>query len=466
MSKATKRWRDVFAASETLQRIRPAHTDEYINNPHCGWATFQRFNGDPLEPDTSWHDDRGPVVFSKKTPARLTVERYLPTRIAYCRWPWGVLEPEPGHIRFDIIDAALETARRRGQTLQLRTQPFVHADLPEWFIKSGAKLTHTGEHAGRAILEPDGNDPLYIKLWGRHIRALGERYDGHPDLESFDVAYAGRFGEMGGNANPESSRRLVDFYLRAFRKTMLLLMISTHGCRYAAGLGRANVGWRGDGFMDPKFSGKGLMPDGLNWNHMWDVYPVDIFEYGVADMWKTAPMTIEPHATLVHMLDHGGDIDWQLEHCLKYHPSVYMHKSVYIPENVMDKVTAFAKRLGYRFCLHQMTLPLEARPGQRVDTVVTIDNKGVAPIYRPYRFALRFSQGRRSVVVPFKQDIRRWLPDYSSFRESFVVPRGLKKGEAKILCGIIDDRDEPVVRMAIKAVDSDGWHPLTSVDIV
>jgi hypothetical protein len=142
-----------------------------------------------------------------------------------------------------------------------------------------------------------------------------------------------------------------------------------------------------------------------------------------------------------------------------------MHKSVRIPEKWADKVEAFAKKLGYRFYLHQMILPLEAKPGQRIKAIATIDNKGVAPIYRPYQFALRFSQGTNHQIVPLKQDIRAWLPDYSSFEESFAFPRQLKRGEVKVSCGIIHD-GKPVVRLAIKAVDKDGWHPLTSMDVV
>ena len=166
--------------------------------------------------------------------------------------------------------------------------------------------------------------------------------------------------------------------------------------------------------------------------------------------------------------------DWQveglLEMLLKYHPTIFMHKSVPIPPEWREPVERFAKRLGYRFALHQMILPLSARAGERVATTVTIDNRGVAPIYRPYTFALRFSQGRGHHVVPLSPDIRTWMPDYSSFRETFTIPRGLRKGEAAVSCGIIRDGKSngpagPVVRLAIQAVDKDGWHPLTKIDV-
>jgi hypothetical protein len=493
-----KRWRDAFSAEEKQQRVRPEATDEYLNNPHTGWATFQRFAGDPLQEDASWHDDLGPVKFPRQRPARIPTAGDLPTSVSYCRWPWAVLEPEKGRIRFDILDAALSAARRVGQTLQVRFEPYTKkvdysvtpptsrrhpegasVDVPPWYWDTGATWLDKAVYAAN---EPDSNDALYLKHWSDFVRGFARRYDGHPDLESVDVSYAGFWGESGGNASAESSAKLVDAYLRAFRKTTLLSMISTHGCRHAAKVSDRPMGWRGDGFLDPKYRAKGHCPDGLVWNHMWDVYPVDIFDYGIAEAWKTAPVTIEPHATLVHLLPpsarkrwphvtagqlkHG---EWQveplLEMLLKYHPTIFMHKSVPIPPEWREAVEAFAKRLGYRFYLHQMILPLSARPGERVQTTVTIDNRGVAPIYRPYQFALRFSQGRTHHVVPFNQDIRAWMPDYNSFRETFTIPRGLSKGEAAVSCGIVHD-DKPVVRLAIKAVDKDGWHPLTKIDVV
>jgi hypothetical protein len=110
-------------------------------------------------------------------------------------------------------------------------------------------------------------------------------------------------------------------------------------------------------------------------------------------------------------------------------------------------------------------VPLEARTGQECQVAVVIDNKGVAPLYRPYRLALRFSQGRTHRVVCLAQDVRQLLPDLTHFRESFTLPAGLQPGEAKVSLGIIDSRQTPAVRLAIKAVDADGWHPLTSIDV-
>jgi len=463
---ASTSWRAGFAATEKMQRVRPESTEEELSNPHRGWATFQRFLGDPLQFDNSWHDDWGPVVFPNGVPKRKHYKGDLPSTVAYCRWPWGVLEPEKGKIRYDIIEKTLQTAEKRGQTVQIRTEPFVHADFPEWFLKAGIKFKEIGTYNGKSVVEPDFNEPVYIKNWSEHIKALGKKFDGDPRLESFDVSYAGRFGEMGGNATYRSSAKLVDAYRSAFKKTTLLSMISTEGCRYASTLKSAQFGWRGDGFMDIKNKGKGFVPDGLGWNHMWDVFPSDIYEYGLAEKWKTAPMTMEPYATIYHCYINGWDIDWLLEHSLKYHPTIFMNKSTVIPAKWHAKVQAFAKKLGYRFYLHQLILPLSVKGGERITVPIVIDNKGVAPIYRPYKFALKFSQGKKEKITVFKEDIRRWLPDYSAFKEEIIFPAGFSRGEVKVCCSIVNERLKPVVKFAIKKIDEKGWHPITSVDVV
>jgi len=452
-----KDWREAFGRRESIQRVRPEHTDAYLNNPHKGTTTFQRFNGDPLYPGIWWNDRKGPETFGPPANRDLSNDRYPPTRIAYCRWVWRVLEPAKGRFHWEIIDKALKTAAARGQTLQLRVQPFVGNTIPAWYWKTGARR--------RGRRSPDHNDPLYLKHWGEFIRALGRRYDGHPALESVDVAYGGSCGESGGNASTATARKLVDVYLEAFPKTQLVSMIGTRGCAYAGRLKDRHFGWRADCFGDLRNDGRGGPPDHLAWNHMYDAYPLEVDLGGIKDAWKTAPVTLETCWTVPYWRQKGWDLDAILEQGLKYHPSVFMPKSVYIPDEWMGKIMEFNKRLGYRFCLHQMVLPLEAAPGQRFAVPVTIDNKGVAPIYRPYRFALRFTQAGRHHVVKFNQDIRKWMPDFTSFRERIVLPPALKPGVASVSCSIVDDRDRPVVRLAIKAVTPDGWHPLTSIDV-
>jgi len=460
-----EQWKNGFAATEKIQRVRPARFEGYLDNPHRGTTTFQRFEGDALQADHSWHDDRGPVQFNPppaKKPA--PVANYPTTRVAYCRWPWSVLEPARGEIRFDLIHSALKTAAAHDQSLQIRFEPFVMDDIPKWYVETGAGLL-----PGNPGPEIDSNDPRYIEHWTRFVRALGAEFNAHPNLDSVDVAYAGRYGEMGGNATLESARKLVDAYVETFPDTFLLGMIGAAGCAYAASLPTRNFGWRGDGFLDVKFRAPGIVPDGLVWHHMFDEYPRHLIEQNLRDRWQHAPVSLEPYHTVWHLLKAEGfshDIAWQLDQCLKYHPSTFMAKSVEIPEPWMDVYQKFDLRLGYRFHLHQMTLPLSVSPGQQIEAAITIDNRGVAPIYRPYKFALRFVQNGRESIVKFNADIRRWLPDFSFEKEMLSLPESLQPGKARVDGAIVDEGGNPRVKLAIAETDAKGWHPLTFVNVV
>ena len=458
-------WRCEWAADVKFQRVRPAESFEWLPNPHKGTTTFQRFNGDPLYPGLQWSDKEGPIEFGPVPPS-LHNPRYPDTTMSYCRWIWSVIEPEKGRFRWDIIDGALRTAAERGQTLQVRIQPYIGNDMPEWYWKmGGTPLVAADFREGR--VEPDHNNPAYLAHWADFLRAFAARYDGHGAMESFDCAYGGACGECGGNSSDETAEALMDVYLDAFKKTPLILMLGTHGATYAAAKDKT-LGWRADCYGDLRTLGRRPeeVPAGLNWKHMYDAYPMEIFTNGVAGRWRTAPVTLETCWTVGHWYKEGWDIDWIIEHGLKYHLSVFMPKSSYIPEAWKDKIDAFNRRMGYRFVLRQMNIPLEAARGSEVDFAAWIDNVGVAPIYRPYRFAYRFRQGKSVHVVHSAQDIRTWMPEYTWFTERITLPAALEPGIAKVDVGVVSpSTDAPVVRLAIEDVLEDGWHPMGVMNI-
>ncbi len=457
-------WRKRFGPGETIQRVRPKESFAYLGNPHKGTTTFQRFNGDPLYPGTSWDDKGAPTEF-KPFDGNLKNPQYPDTTIAYLRWRWSVIEPEKWHYRWEIIDGALEAARVRGQTLQVRLMPYADDDLPQWFWNLGG--VRQSKPTGYKFQEPDINHPLYIKHWSEVIRAFGARYDGHPDLESFDIAYGGPWGEMGGNATRETAAKLVDAYLRSFKQTQLVSMLGTHGCAYAATKINRRLGWRGDCYGDLRMEAAGGAPQGQRWNHMYDAYPREVFENGVQEAWKTAPVTLETCWTVGYWHEKGWDIDWIIEQGYKYHLSVFMPKSSYIPDEWREKIEEFNRRMGYRFVLRQLLLPIEVKPGKRSEMQVWIDNAGCAPIYRPYRFAYRFRQAGREKVIHSKQSLRVWLPGHTWFKERITVPEWLKPGSAKVDVGIIDAQSNTAkVKLAIEEVREDGWHPMGLVEVV
>ncbi len=78
-----------------------------------GFMTFQRFNGDDLNPGSGWTE--GYPIEYQSFDGDLTNKDHPATTIAYWRIYWKFLEPEKKVYRWDMIDRALEVARTRGQ---------------------------------------------------------------------------------------------------------------------------------------------------------------------------------------------------------------------------------------------------------------------------------------------------------------------------------------------------------------
>src|SRR5215470_19087843 len=115
--------------------VRPTEIDDVLVNPGMGIETFNRFSGQALNEGVKWSEvgPEGPIPDA----APRTVD-FPGSSVAYLRWFWSQLEPQPGKYRWEIIDTALAEAHRHHQRLAIRLMPYdnKHA-LPDWYIHSG-----------------------------------------------------------------------------------------------------------------------------------------------------------------------------------------------------------------------------------------------------------------------------------------------------------------------------------------
>ncbi len=158
----------VLAQTETVV-VRPVEINDILVNPGMGIQTFQRFNGDPVNQGGRW-SEVGPE--SRTRPAAAKPD-FPDSSIAYFRWFWQQIEPEQGKYRWEIIDGAIDEARRRGQKLDFRVMPYdAGHPLPEWYRNSGARRANKPTDKDGKVWSPDSDDPLYLKHWGALTRAL------------------------------------------------------------------------------------------------------------------------------------------------------------------------------------------------------------------------------------------------------------------------------------------------------
>src|ERR1022692_2459442 len=71
---------------------RPKEIDDVLVNPGMGIQTFQRFNGEALYPTLRW-SEAGPTQRGAQSGAR---PDFPGSSLAYCRWFWSEIEPQPG----------------------------------------------------------------------------------------------------------------------------------------------------------------------------------------------------------------------------------------------------------------------------------------------------------------------------------------------------------------------------------
>jgi hypothetical protein len=455
-------------APAEIVTILPQETNELLANPGMGWETFGRTR----DKDKNLSD-------------------WIPSTVHYERWGWGVLEPRPGEIDYAFLDKVLAESRAAGQRLAFRVmccstsqgQPY----HPDWLEKVGGKVL-TVDYEGRdGFRVPDLDD---VDVLARHlhlIQRLGARCDGHPDLDHVDLGSIGWWGEwhMSGSKAArmpamETRKQIIDAYVKAFRKTPLLMLIGDSEClTYAV---KHGTGWRADCLGDMGGFSK-------NWYHMRDAYPHLVRDAGIGEAWKTAPVAWETCWDMRRWVKEDWSLRFILNYALALHGSYLNNKSAPLPadEATRPEIERFLRRLGYRMVLKEVRHPKQAAAGTSLAIETKWQNVGSAPCYRPYRVAYRLSNERGyAKVLPGAVTANKWMPgSIATFTKDFFqqvpdlppgeivqvvdrvsLPGDMEKSQYDLALGIVGENStEPVVRLAIKGRAADGWYPLSKVTI-
>jgi len=445
--------------------VVPEETDELLANPGMGWETFHR----------TWPKDKN-------------LPSWIPSTVQYTRWGWGELEKAPGVLNTNVVDGALRESHEAGQKLAFRVMccsPYPKPYHPAWLADMGGKI-YDADHNGKGPFPiPDMGDPVVLKAHLDFIRRLGERYDGHPDLDHVDLGSVGWWGEWHLSSSKtaqlppqEDLIKVVDAYLAAFKKTPLVMLLNGKAC--AAHAFAHGTGWRVDSMGDlGSFSSK--------WNHMVNAYPEWYKVAHAEEAWKHGPVAYEPPRGIGEFSEKKWPLRWIFNYALACHGSLFNGKSGKLPDDPLfrQELERFLRRLGYRLVLN------EARYPSQIDGTFTVTmrwrNVGSAPCYRPYRVAFRLT-GATGVARTLcgQTTVDRWLPgSVQLFTEAFFkevpdlppgpvceaaeklkVPADLPAGDYTLSLAIVDETRTPVVRLAIKGRDADGWYPLGRIQVI
>ena len=475
--------------------VYPKEIYDVLNNPGIGFTTFQRFNGDTLNAGRGWTE--GYPIEYQSFNGNLTNKGYPQTTIAYFRVNWKFLEPEPKKYNWHMIDKALRTAAERGQTLMIRISPYELSDdkdVPDWYRKMVGPATLSLDiggfsRSGLQLWRIDPEDARYMEYFGGFIKAFGQRYDGHPDLESVDISFIGPYGEGAGTHLLSDKTRigLINCYLDNFKKTPLhfqslngdapdpgLLVKGTpiaaswmDGSNNGTGLQMRDVGYRVDCLGDITTN---LWPK-QGWSHMRDVYPKDIARCGLAEAWKKTPITMEICGTFLSWLERNQYDDEVVEHIfnesLKWHISSFNAKSSPVPDVWKPLVDKWLNRMGYRFVIRKFEYPpTVCRQGQ-LPFASLWENIGVAPVYRDYIVAIRLCNEQKKLILPTTANLRNWLPGDISFDDKVYIPFDTPTGKYRVEIAVVSPVSlVPCVKLAIEGITGDGWYHLGEIEII
>jgi len=433
-------------------RVEPRESDELFANPGMGWQTFHQF----ADQDRNLQG--------------------LPSASAYFRFYWREVEPQAGQIDFAKFDDLLAHARRAGQRLAFRimcTGSREYMDVPAWLKDQGCRGVEFKFEGGEHWV-PDFTDGRFREAHFRLIRKLGERYDGHPDLDLVDIGSVGLWGEwhMSGTTQVdtgkpvpmpplESRLAIIEAWLNAFPRTSKVIQIgSGEGMARAA---QAGYGWRADCLGD-------LGGFSKTWNHMDNFYLQQLTNAGAMDAWKTAPVAFESCWDMRKWKEAGWDIPYIFDYALRCHASYMNNKSAPVPEGTRGEVERFLRRLGYRLVVRSVDHPATAHPGGDLRVSLVWENVGVAPPYGDYRVAVQLKSEKEPEAKPIVSvtdtSIRGWLPGTLKTESLLRLPAAIPPGRYGLAVGVVDPGSKtPAVRLGIAARDAEGWHPVSHVDL-
>ena len=417
----------------------------FLKTPGIGFQTFGRF----ADEDQSLQS----VSFSSGS--------------AYFRWMWEQIEPSEGEYNWSLIDHHLERARENGQTLEFRIMlewPGAYeVGIPQWLVDKGVNMRWTNCE-NENYYSPDLEDPILKEYHIKLIRALGARYDGHPDLGSVDIGSVGLWGEWHEYCHPElmPSREersaIIDLYYESFPNTPLVALVDDkEGIAYAAGKGRS--AWRGDCWGN-------YLPEGAGWNHHHDSYwPAHEL---IPDAWKNGPVALESCYTMKSWYSEGNAITQIINDAISWHASLAHNKSDYIPEEYKSEVERLVMKLGFRLVLREINFIPEAEPGSMLRITLNWENLGIAPPYRDFRiaFRLRDSTDRIHGILVTEQSIRGWLPGTLAVDIEYPLPAELPEGNYTLELGLVfHEAHDRLVPIAIEGKTDDGWYAVGKISI-
>lgn len=430
--------------------------DGVVSNPYIGFTSFNHFRDGKLYSDCI--AGSGNMVGCETEsyecyPVPEGVEEkgreqgwHPDSTVAYIRVLWKEFEPKQGEYNYEFIQNILDNARKNGQTVLFRLMQHstcARDDVPEW-IK---EIMPCPERPDGMRVKDSPTDPRFLKLFGKAIEKLGEKFDSDKTLDCVDVSLGGAWGEGSTEYPEEDMFALMDTYVRVFKNTKLMGQFFNSVMLNRLAESRP-VGWRADGLGSPK--------------HMTTIYPESLKKIS-KELWKTGPVSFESYWWISEWYRHGWNIDDIIDFTLEHHVSTFNTKSFPIQWELKDKIENWLKKMGYRFVLKESYVPDCVKAGNDLTVSFTVDNKGVAPIYNSLPLKLYLENEERGYVFNSGIDVKKWYMGEYTEDFSVRIPKEVKTGKYSLKLGINDG--DVYVKFANEDICGDGGICIGEINV-
>ncbi len=399
---------------------------EVKQNPYTGIVSFQHFSGEKLYNDVICEG----VLASCETenlecyPIPAGVKEngreqgwYPDNTVAYFRCLWKDFEPKQGEYNYQFIQDIIDKCKEHNQTLMFRLMPHSTCerdDVPDWL----KEIIDCPARPEGMRVKDSPTDRRYLLLFAEAIKKFAQRFDKEPVLTTIDICLPGAWGEGHQLEKYDKADLLyvMDTYIESFPNTFIFGQIA--GAEFMNYIAEKRpVGWRADGVGSPR--------------HMTELIPARL-EKVPQDLWKTSPISAESYWWIGEWFRRSWDIDKIIETTLSWHISTFNPKSLPIPYAWKDKIEYWNSKMGYHFHLFETDIPEKACAGETVSLTLSVENCGVAPIYKEATVSIILQGKKERYDFDAKINPQKWLPGTWKENVNVSIPQNVVAGEYEV----------------------------------
>ncbi len=153
-------------------------------------------------------------------------------------------------------------------------------------------------------------------------------------------------------------------------------------------------------------------------------------------------------------------VKYIFDQAVKWHVSSFNGKSTPVPDVWVPLVKEWLNKMGYRFVLRRFTYPVTVKANGQLPVNTWWENKGDAPIYRDYKFAVRLTNPQRTVIFSTNAYLPDWLPGDNVYSETFYIPYDMPEGAYQIEVAVVEPLTyKPAVKIAIEGMNKERLVP-------